>query len=392
MVRVNDREQYATQPVKWNNLPSSTHEVLERFIAARLLISGGEGRTIEIAHVALVRAWPRLARWIEQDSEDLFVLRRAEIEAGEWERQGYDLRYLWHADWLKKLQELVSRGGGKLVNETVRLFMAPQDKLVARLEDTALSHQERFTIGQSLATMGDWRPGVGLKKDGLPDIEWIKIPGGQVRLEKVEHVFKVKPFRLAKYPVTNEQFEAFLKTEEGYGNKKWWKDIEQRNEADRPEWQDKNAPRETVTWFEAIAFSRWLSSRMKLKVRLPTEWEWQQAVTGGDPERKYPWEGGWDASRCNSDESRLRRTTAVGMYPTGATQQGVLDMVGNVWEWCLNTYEEADTTIATGGTRVVRGGSWDSARVYLRGSCRVWDDADFRGNVIGFRLAQDIDE
>ena len=97
-----------------------------------------------------------------------------------------------------------------------------------------------------------------------------------------------------------------------------------------PNWKEANSPRETVSWFEAVAFCRWLSKRTNSKIRLPTEWEWQLAATGGDPEREYPWPGGWDATKCNSSESRLNRTSAVGIYPSGVTQQGVLDMAGNV--------------------------------------------------------------
>jgi len=394
MVRANDQDQYAKQPVLWNDLPASTHEVLERFVTARLLISSGneKGRTLEIAHEALFRAWPRLATWIGEDREDLFGLRRAEIEAGEWQRQGYDRKYLWHADRLKKLQEIVARKDEKSVKEIVRLFMAPQDKLCERLEDTSLSHQERFTIGQLLATLGDRRPGVGLKSNGLPDIVWIKIPGGQVKLKGVEHVFKVKPFRIAKYSVTKAQFQAFLKAADGYRKNKWWRDIEQSKEADEPSWQEANVPRETVSWYEAIAFCRWLSAKTKTSIRLPTEWEWQQAATGGDPKCEYPWEGGWDASGCNSMESGLKRTTTVGMYPAGVTRQGVLDMAGNVCEWCLNTYGKQDISITTttAARRVIRGGSWNDKPVLLRTWSRNWLNADVRDYTIGFRLAQDI--
>ena len=195
-------------------------------------------------------------------------------------------------------------------------------------------------------------------KEGVPDIVWIEVPGGQMKLEGIEHVFTVKPFRLAKYPLTNEQFGVFVTAEDGYRNEEWWKDIERRGSSDQPKWSEANGPRETVSWYEAVAFSRWLSAKTGTSIRLPTEWEWQQAATGRDPEREYPWEGGWDSSRCNSDASDLRRTTAVGMYPTGVTAQGSFNMAGNVWEWCLNEHEHPERPEAVridkrGGRRVV---------------------------------------
>jgi len=250
-------------------------------------------------------------------------------------------------------------------------------------------------IGQKLAEFGDARIGVGVK-DGVPDIKWIDIPGGQVRLEDFNHFFKVKPFRMAKYPVTNEQFEAFLNAEDGYRNKEWWKDIEQSKEAGKPSWREANCPRETVSWYEAVAFCRWPSAKTETNIRLPAEWEWQQAAIGGDPQREYPWEGEWDGSRSNSTESRRNRTTSVGMYPQGTTEQGVHDMAGNVREWCLNEYDNPDRPEAmpidkVGGGRVIRGGSWTTLPVDLRASDRDWSFAGARDSDIGFRLAQDLE-
>lgn len=111
--------------------------------------------------------------------------------------------------------------------------------------------------------------------------------------------------------------------------------------------------------------------------------------------RDYPWRGDWDAARCNSDNSRLNRTTAVGMYPGGATLQGVLDMAGNLWEWCLNTYEHPERPESlriddSDGRRVLRGGSWDNFPEDLRVFFRDWNFAVNRLEIIGFRLAQDI--
>lgn len=73
-------------------------------------------------------------------------------------------------------------------------------------------------ISQYLAALGDPRQGVGLRPDGVPDILWIEIPGGEIKLERVEYVYQVETFAIAKYPVTNAQFSAFVKAEDGYRN------------------------------------------------------------------------------------------------------------------------------------------------------------------------------
>ncbi len=394
MVRVNDKDQYAKQPALWKDLLISVHDVLESFVAARLLISSGDekGRTLEVAHEALFRVWPKLASWIKEDRESLLLLQRAAIEAAEWERREYDPKYLWHADRRMQLQEIVAGRGVKAVKDTIREFMIPEGRFLARLQDSSLSHLDRLKSGLSLVEMiGDRRPGVGLGTNGLPDIAWVDIPRGRVKLEGVDRVFKVQPFRMGKYPVTNAHFQAFLKESDGYRNKEWWTDIEQSQEVTQPSWQESNTPRETVSWFEAVAFCRWLSARTGDSIRLPTEWEWQLAATGGDSQRQYPWRGGWDCSKCNSLESRLKRTTPVGMYPAGATQQDVLDMAGNVWEWCLNSYDEQpDIAITTDGQRVIRGGSWDDRHERLHALSLDRLDPDFRTNILGFRLVQDI--
>lgn len=382
----------------------TTQSVIDILTQERFLVTEGTDQysLVAVAHEKLFEGWPRLALWIEGNREQLFILRQAETEAGEWERHGYDLNYLWSPERLKTLQGVLhDPHHAQRVHQAVRLYAAPQDKLIDRLQDASCSHTERLKIGQYLAALGDPRQGVGLRPDGVPDIEWIEIPGGKIELEKVDHVFQVKPFKIAKYQVSNAQFQAFLEAAEGYQNDEWWEGI-QHQEVAQPAWSEANSPRETVSWYEAVAFCRWLSIKVSgqggtsVSIRLPTEWEWQQAATGGDPKCEYPWGGSWDATRCNSDKSRLRRTTAVGMYPEGTTEQGVLDLAGNLWEWCLNEYETPEQPKAgrinmQGARRVIRGGSWGDDPVLLRASSRSRFFADIRYSYIGFRLVQDLE-
>ena len=123
------------------------------------------------------------------------------------------------------------------------------------------------------------------------------------------------------------------------------------------------------------------------KSRLHTEWEWQWGATGGDRQQVYPWMGDWEATKLNSVDSGLMRTTASGLFPAGVAPCGALDMAGNVWEWCLNKYEKAED-ITLGGTeeRVLRGGAWLYDRVSCRAAVRDRDIPGDRDFNIGFRL------
>jgi hypothetical protein len=361
----------------------------------RVLVTGGEEKdtTVEVAHEKLFTAWPRLEAWLDQGGEALREIEHATEEARRWRERGDMAEGLWPVTRAREVLNALQRFGKSPSPELDR-FLRPQLVLCAQLHQDELSHKQRALIGWKLASFGDLRPGVGLRADGLPDIKWIEIPPGKIKLEDVDHVFEVKPFRLAKYPVTNVQFDAFVKAEDGYRQKTWWEGVKPNDEPASSSWREANCPRETVSWYEAVAFCRWLSHRTGSRIRLPTEWEWQQAATGGDPTYEDPWGKEWDTTRCNSTKSRLNRTTAVVIYPSGATQQGVLDMAGNVWEWCLNTYEDPEKPESVGlgssSQRVIRGGSWVSRPVHLRSSYRTDRSPTYRDDYIGFRLAQDI--
>ena len=361
----------------------------------RVLVKSGNERdsVVEVAHEKLFVAWHKLKDWIESSGVDLRLIDYAEEAATRWHDLGGYLHELWRYDRARSIQQALDRFKKSPSVQLDRL-LHPQRMLLEKLTSETLSHQERLLIGQKLAEFGDPRPGVGLRQDGLPDIAWIEIPQGRLRLHGVDHIFEVKPFRMAKYPVTNSQFQVFI-DDGGYKNVVWWEGIEKIDMATESRWKDANAPRETVSWYEAVAFCRWLSHRTRSTIRLPTEWEWQQVATGGDPTSEYPWPGGWDAARCNSWESRLGQTTAVGLYASGTSRHGLLDLAGNIWEWCQNRYEQPETFKSVGteasvaGQRVVRGGSWDNEREILGVSNRSGSPADDRGSSVGFRLVQD---
>ena len=371
--------------------------IVELLVKARLLVAEGDAEgegesTVSVAHEKLFEAWPALTQWIAEHQEELRTHSQAVLDAEQWHAHDYDLGYLWHAERLLRLQGIIERLPADRSPTPLREFAQPQAILVKRLNRVGLEIEERLAIGKYLSAMGDTRPGVGLDANGIPDIEWVAIPGARVVLEEGKCESTIGAFQIARYSITNGQFQSFIDALDGYSNPAWWEGITKQKLKTQGWAEESNTPRETVSWYEAVAFCRWLSARLGFEIRLPTEYEWQQAATGGDPERVYPWGMNWDAARCNSRESGIRRTTVVGLYPNGASPHGVLDMAGNVWEWCFNQHEypDDDRVNVWWGPRSLRGGSWNDegarCRVASRYFSSIEGDPDHRFDHYGFRL------
>lgn len=268
--------------------------------------------------------------------------------------------------------------------------------------DHALRHlppADRAQLWLTLGRLGwDDRPGVGVRA-GLPDIEWMEVPGGKLIYGEKGRKVSLDAFRIGRYPVTHSQFQCFV-DDGGYADARWWEKLAEHPHAARSNWTEPNAPRETVSWYEAVAFSRWLSAKLRESgklgrqdvVRLPTEYEWEKAARGSDG-REFPW-GEYEHGRANINETwgsmgphNVGRTTPVGVYPGGAAPCGALDMAGNVWEWCLTDHEKPNNVSEDGdAARVVRGGSWRDFAVNARSGARANDDPDYRFDYLGFRV------
>jgi len=203
-----------------------------------------------------------------------------------------------------------------------------------------------------------------------------------------------------------------------------WLNDRPPDKRDRPYWWDDRQwnsplfPVVGITWFEAEAYARWLSEQLRgtsagkdvheprqglvtgrLMVRLPTEAERGAAIGGRGA---YPWGARFDRARLNCAESWAERrfssetewvdwiksdagsrrdagTTAVTTYPQGASQTGVWDGSGNVWEW-INSHTLGDNEIA------LRGGAWYSRRMDARISSRNIDLPENFSEDLGTRV------
>ncbi len=288
------------------------------------------------------------------------------------------------------------------------------DPKIQRLLDTITNPDmpppERAAAGDELAKLGDPRPGVGLRADGLPDIDWVKIPAGEFLFgsdkdkdplayddETPQRTVNLPAFYIARYPITWAQFQTFIDAPDGYTKDEWWRGLADREkEPYNARWAIANRPREYVSWYQSMAFCRWLSAKMGYEVTLPTEEQWEKAARGTDG-RIYPWGNEYISGYANINETHknyqvgphyLHQTTSVGVYPQGASPYGILDMSGNVWEWCLTEYDsKKNNDISNTNIRVVRGGSWGGDRQDARVAIRSSITPDFRNNDLGFRPA-----
>lgn len=208
--------------------------------------------------------------------------------------------------------------------------------------------------------------------------------------------------------MTDEDFESVLRDrfrDQRFTEPRFWHDAA---------YNAPNQPVVGVCWYEARAYCAWLSAQTGQPFRLPSEAEWEAAARGktrpsddGQPlteGRRYAWgnDDKFFSTCCNTLETKLRRTTPIGVFPDGDTPagtkpNGLADMTGNVWEWTSSVYDQekyrypykADDGREDDGVdspRVLRGGSWDDDRGLCRCAYRYGLDPSSRYSLYGFRV------
>jgi hypothetical protein len=321
-----------------------------------------------------------------------------------WKESGFQSAYLWPEERLRVIRSMVDQKHPKLDSLEIDFLRSEQERLVEKLEQSELTHLDRMAIGDRLAVIGDTRPGVGLRSDGLPDIAWCHVSGGRVRIIEDPIDFhtsdhNTRPYFIAKYAVTYAQFQSFVDDPQGYSNSRWWKELAQQPSspsAQRTKFS--NNPRDNISWIEAVAFTRWLNVQLPRDgwpngikdawdIRLPTEWEWQQAATGGNPNNIYPW-GTTFNGQANTYEAGLNRAIAVGMFPSGNALCGAADMSGNLYEWCLNLFDSRRIQIGGSRRRTLRGGAFFRPSDDAATAARIGETATVSWDIkFGFRVA-----
>lgn len=221
----------------------------------------------------------------------------------------------------------------------------------------------------------------------------VYIPAGYFTMGSDEHEENETPshkvflngFFIDKYEVRNSEYALFLQAA-NHKKPKYWNDS-RYNAPDQPV--------VGVSWYDAYAYAKWIGKR------LPTEAEWEKAARGTDM-REWPWGNKWLESyrfyylNAYGKEDNYEYTAPVDYYNAGVSPFGVMNMAGNVWEWCDDWYDRdfykyqvivAPRNTVKGSMKVLRGGSWVNNLEDTRVAKRARNYPDVGLDIYGFRCA-----
>lgn len=228
----------------------------------------------------------------------------------------------------------------------------------------------------------------------LAKVEMIAIPAGTFRMgrndgdvkERPEHQVTVGAFQMDRTEVTNAEYLQFV-TAKGYPPPNHWVN-------GKPVEGTENVPVRFVSQEDAEAFAKWRSDRDGFTYRLPTEEEWEYAARNGEKNNLYPWGNDWVAANSVMGVSDSEPGT-VGSKPDGKNIWGVVDLIGNVWEWTsteISAYPGSKAEVQKPAEKriVVRGGSAheNPAKLKITSTFRADVSVKQKEKNLGFRLVR----
>lgn len=215
--------------------------------------------------------------------------------------------------------------------------------------------------------------------------------------EQPQHTVELDYFRIGRYPITNREYAAFIKAQP-----EWPAPVKVGWFLREPPADLLDHPVVGVTWYDALAYCRWLSEETGKNYRLPSEAEWEKAARGLEG-LLYPWGNEWLDGYCNAGSDHL---TPVDAYPAGVSPYGCYDLLGNVQEWTTTLWGDdrqrpgyaypyqttdgrenlADDPHRPRLRRIHRGGSFKDAPAALRCAARDHDRPTSANMARGFRI------
>jgi formylglycine-generating enzyme required for sulfatase activity len=443
LAQINEQGATILRVAAWNSFSDEQQDLLIRFEQWRLVVRKGEadGRTVEVAHQALLREWSRLKGWLEPERERLDELRALQTDALTWDRNGRNAAFLNHRDqrlaeaaalteveaYRKRLGRMefaylaACQAAARLTRRRtwriralvgVMAFVVVAVLVGWRNASYIQEHVHLFTTVRRY-TLANVRPYVltaeaeralrseaSFRECAADCPEMIVVPAGSFMMgspvteqgrsddEGPQHEVTIaKPFAVSKFDVTFADWDACVSVGEC------------------PEVSDDGMGQGTkpvidVTWDEAQAYIAWFSWITRKPYRLLTEAEWEYAARAGTT-TAYPWgneiaKGNANCAGCGGQWDS-KETSPVGSFKPNAF--GLFDTVGNAWQWVEDCYHDsyngapADGSAWTTGdckARVVRGGSWVDLPQGLRSAGRFAIASYSRFPNLGFRVARTL--
>ena len=225
------------------------------------------------------------------------------------------------------------------------------------------------------------------EKTGL---EFVYIPAGEFLFGENNFRIYLPEYWMCKTPVTFAAYQRFIQDNPEYAVPYVDEDWAEPFNWD-PWWRSYPAakadhPIVLVSWYDAVAFCKWAN------LHLTTEEQWEKAARGTDG-RTYPWGNNEPTDKLCNFGKRVGSTTSVGSYsPQGDSPFCCVDMAGNVWEWCLNKFNDPkDITVdQSGDLRTLHGGSWDGNEAFVREMARGFGVPEAIFNDGGFRVVYQL--